>query len=101
MDACYYLNEEGNLAYLEVAVVNEGNGLLFVSPVDGAEYKIKGMSEYDLIDALKNLGWSKWLDEILSMVATMGGGKWDDDPDGTQTSYEYDEETRTLIIREG
>lgn len=96
----YQLDDRGVLSYVEIGVMPSRDGLTFFSPIDGREVTILNMDEYDLSTLLKTFD-GKFLSDFLDMVSEMGGGMWDDDPDGTQTQYEYDEENRKLIVREG
>lgn len=94
----YMLNTKGELEWVDIRVDTLPHGLLFSSPIDGDTYIIDGMTEADLMD--ERVLHGQYIDEILNMVGAMGGGLWPDDPDGTQTTYEYFPQMKIFMVRE-
>ena len=97
----YELNEEGNLTYLGIPLMETETGVIGISPINNQKYTIEGMTLRELSSVIDNfLDYVDEFDEVLSMVGSLGGGKWSDDPSGTTTTYEYDEDRVMLHVTE-
>lgn len=96
----YELNEEGNLTYLGIPLMETKAGVIGISPINNQKYTIEGMTLQELSSVIDNfLGYEEFA-EVLNMVGSLGGGKWSDDPSGTTTTYEYDEDRKMLHVTE-
>ena len=97
----YELNEEGNLVYLGISLLETPAGIMGISPIDNRKYTIEGMTLQEFVTVIDNFTrYTDEFDEVLNMVGTLGGGLWSDDPSGTSTTYDYDEDRRLLHVTE-
>lgn len=97
----YELNDEGNLTYLGITLLETPAGIMGISPLDNSKYTIEGMTLLDLPSVLERpTDFTDEFDELLNMVGSLGGGKWSYDPSGTYTTYEYDEDRNMLHVTE-
>ena len=72
-----------------------------ISPIDNRKYTIEGMTLQEFVTVIDNFTrYTDEFDEVLNMVGTLGGGLWSDDPSGTSTTYDYDEDRRLLHVTE-
>lgn len=97
----YELNDEGNLVYLGISLLETPAGIMGISPIDNSKYTIESMTLQEFVTVLDNFTrYTDEFDEILNMVGTLGGGLWSDDPSSTSTTYDYDEDRRLLHVTE-
>jgi hypothetical protein len=97
----YELNDEGNLTYLGIALLETPAGIMGISPLDNSKYTIEGMTLLELPTIIERFtDFIDEFDEVLNMVGSLGGGKWRDDPSGTSTTYEYDKDRKMLHVTE-
>ena len=94
----YELNEDGTLYWVDVPVAQVGRNLIFISPIDGSAYEIPHATTEQLEgDFMRNDYLS---DQLATLVGEMGGGLWNDEPDGSEIIYNYDPNYRLLTITE-
>lgn len=97
----YTLNSKGNLEMLQITVEEDGENTVFTSPLERKPYTLNGVSLAQFEEVIEQIGHHELTSDLLNMIGSLGGDLWDDDPDGTSTSYDYFPETKTLCVVEG